>query len=105
MRTLLIVSVLALSGCGITNIPPGNTSSQPRALQAGNFMPSCWIGCSITNSITSTEQGNEGAVTGGAATSQQTTTVSPSLNLSPSHPLGGSGGTTSAGPTGREADR
>ena len=93
---LLLSSLLVLSGCGITNIPAGATPSQPRGLFAGNFMPSCWIGCAITNSITSTESGVSGAVTGGAASSQQTTTVSPSLNLSPSVGLGGAGGSTSS---------
>ena len=98
MKALWLSGLLVLGGCGTTNLPPGSTPAQPRALQAGNFMPSCWIGCAITNSITSTESGVSGAVTGGAASSQQTTTVSPSLNLSPSVGLGGSGGSTSAAP-------
>jgi hypothetical protein len=72
MRKLLLASVLMLSGCGTTNIPPGATPSQPRALQAGNFLPSCWMFCTITNELVNTESGMSGAVTGGAVSNTQT---------------------------------
>jgi hypothetical protein len=69
---LLLSSLLVLGGCGITNIPEGGTPAQPRGLFAGNFMPSCWLFCTISNSLTNTESGMSGSVTGGALSNTQT---------------------------------
>ena len=71
MKPLLLSSLLVLSGCGITNIPEGSPA-QPRGLMAGNFMPSCWLFCTISNSLTNTESGMSGSVTGGAVSNTQT---------------------------------
>ena len=69
---LLFLLQLFLVGCGITNIPEGGSPAQPRGLMAGNFMPSCWIFCTITNELVNTESGMSGSVTGGAVSNTQT---------------------------------
>ena len=64
--------VLLLTGCGITVNETGSSTAQPRALFSGNFMPTCWAMCTINNSLTNTESGMSGTLTGGALSNTQT---------------------------------
>ena len=73
MKALLLLSSLfMLGGCGMTYNAADSSTPQPRALMAGNFIPSCWMFCTITNELVNTESGMSGAVTGGAVSNTQT---------------------------------
>jgi hypothetical protein len=83
MRAILLV--LLLSGCGQTQ-SWNKGATQPRALLHGIELPSCVVWCTISASITSTESGNAGAITGGDLQTTQTyapTTSTNKGNLSP----------------------
>jgi hypothetical protein len=68
MRAILLV--LLLSGCAQQGWSKGAT--QPRALLHSIDMPFCIFVCQISASITSTESGNAGTVSGGDLQSVQT---------------------------------
>ena len=70
MRLLILASMLVLSGCVQSGWSKG--ASQPRALLHSIDMPYCFFVCMITASITSTESGNQGNVTGGDVAATQT---------------------------------
>jgi hypothetical protein len=87
MRKLLLSSalMLALTGCA-QQAGWNKGATQPRALLHSIDMPFCIFLCQISASITSTESGNAGSVTGGDLQSTQTyapQTTTTKGNLSP----------------------
>jgi hypothetical protein len=70
MKALILASVLVLSGCVQQGWNRG--TAQPRALLHSVELPFCLFVCQITASITSTESGNQGQVSGGDVNATQT---------------------------------
>jgi hypothetical protein len=64
MQKLILASVLFLGGCA-QSVGWNKGTAQPRALLHSIEMPFCIFVCQISASITSTEPGNAGTVSGG----------------------------------------